>query len=121
MEKVTISKIVMPPVENHRGQLFGGALLAWMDETAGIAAMRYAGTEVATVAVKEVRFLKPIPGGALADVTAQVTEVGNSSIQVKLEVMSQNHPDQEKRVLAADAVFVCVAMDENGNPVKAGR
>ena len=63
-EKMTkMSRAIMPSMANFRGILFGGMLMEWMDEVAGITAKRFAGCEVATVAVEQIRFLKPVPVG----------------------------------------------------------
>ena len=39
------SHLLMPKCLNAAGYLFGGQLLAWIDETAGIVAKRHAGNE----------------------------------------------------------------------------
>ena len=48
MAECTLQKVVMPGQTNTRGSLFGGLLLAWMDEAAAIAAMRHAAKPVVT-------------------------------------------------------------------------
>lgn len=53
----TMSRAVMPGMANHRGILFGGELMAWMDEVAGIAARRFVGSEVITAAVEQMYFM----------------------------------------------------------------
>ena len=45
-----MSRIVMPASTNDAGNLYGGRLLDWMDEVSGIAAKRFAHSEVMTVA-----------------------------------------------------------------------
>ena len=46
-----MSRIVMPASTNDAGNLYGGRLLDWMDEVSGIAAKRFAHSEVMTVFV----------------------------------------------------------------------
>lgn len=46
----------MPKCLNAAGYLFGGQLLAWIDETAGIVAKRHAEMNVVTVAVDNMYF-----------------------------------------------------------------
>lgn len=43
-----MSRIVMPASTNDAGNLYGGRLLDWMDEVSGIAAKRFAHSEVMT-------------------------------------------------------------------------
>lgn len=94
--------------------------MQWMDELSGIAAKRFDGGEVATVAVKEIRFLKPVPQGAFLDVTAQVIAQGNTSITVLVTAWMDKNGSDEQQENAAEGEFVYVALDEQGNPRKAG-
>nr|MCR4716093.1 acyl-CoA thioesterase [Lachnospiraceae bacterium] len=41
---------------NGSNRLFGGRLLQWMDEVAGIAAIRHAGIQVTTAAIDNLQF-----------------------------------------------------------------
>ena len=50
------SHLLMPKCLNAAGYLFGGQLLAWIDETAGIVAKRHAEMNVVTVAVDNMYF-----------------------------------------------------------------
>ena len=92
---VTImTRAVMPSMTNFRGILFGGMLMEWMDEVAGITAKRFAGSEVATVAVEQMKFLKPVPVGAFVEVSGEVVEVGNTSLRIRIRaVMDGEAPD----------------------------
>ena len=120
MKLTKMSRAVMPGSANHRNTLYGGVLMDWMDETSGIAAKRFAESDVATVAVERIRFLKPIPVGVFLDVTAEVVKVGNTSLRVKVEAFIDGEPGEED-ILAADAEFVYVVLDENGHPKKVGK
>ena len=121
-ETIYMTRAVMGAMVNAAGLLFGGELLAWMDELAGIAAKRFSGSDVVTVGVNQVSFLKPIPLGAFLDLEAQVTKVGNTSMEISLEAwMDEREPRGTKRtgrVLAAKSTFVCVAVDSEGKPKK---
>ena len=128
-EKISMTRAVMGAMTNAAGMLFGGELLSWMDELAGIAAKRFSAGDVVTVSVEQVSFLKPIPLGAFIDLEAKVEQVGNTSMQIGLEAwmdmrdaafleqvsMEEKRPGQ---VLAARGTFVYVAVDENGKPRK---
>ena len=43
---------------NGSGRLFGGRLMEWMDEVAGITAIRHSGANVTTAAVDNLTFKK---------------------------------------------------------------
>ena len=128
-EKISMTRAVMGAMTNAAGMLFGGELLSWMDELAGIAAKRFSAGDVVTVSVEQVSFLKPIFLGAFVDLEARIEQVGNTSMQIGLEAwmdmrdaafleqvsMEEKRPGQ---VLAARGTFVYVAVDENGKPRK---
>ena len=119
MESTTMSRAVMPGMANHRGILFGGTLMAWMDEVSGIAARRFAKTEVTTVAVEQIQFLQPVFVGDFVDVTGEVVSVGNTSLKVQIRVEADRKSGEKTR--AAKAVFVYVAVDGEGKSVKVGK
>ena len=121
-ETIYMTRAVMGAMVNASGLLFGGELLAWMDELAGIAAKRFSGSDVVTVSVNQVSFLKPIPPGAFLDLEAQVTKVGNTSMEISLEAWMDQREDRGTkmtgRILAAKGGFVYVAVDSEGKPKK---
>ena len=47
--------ILMPENLNGYGRLFGGRLMQWIDEVAGVTARRHSGCNVTTAAVREVQ------------------------------------------------------------------
>ena len=63
-----MSRIVMPASTNDAGNLYGGRLLDWMDEVSGIAAKRFAHSEVMTVGIESIRFMRPMPQGSFIDI-----------------------------------------------------
>lgn len=120
MRTTKMSRAVMPSMTNQKNVLFGGELMKWMDEVSGITAKRFTQSDVSTVAVEQVKFYKPIPLGAFVDVVGTVAAVGNTSLRVQVTVMMDGEPEQEE-ILAAEAVFVYVALDDEGKPRKVER
>ena len=55
--KTIQTKLVLPPDTNHLGTIFGGTVLAYIDEIAAITAMRHSGTAVVTASIDTVNFL----------------------------------------------------------------
>ena len=53
---VTMTRSVMLSMANSAGNLFGGRLMAWMDELSGITAHRFVHTRVTTAAVRSMNF-----------------------------------------------------------------
>ena len=84
------SHLLMPKCLNAAGYLFGGQLLAWIDETAGIVAKRHAEMNVVTVAVDNMYFKT----GARVDDTivliGRLTHVGRSSMEVRIDTYAES-------------------------------
>lgn len=108
-------EMVFPDHTNHLGTLFGGQALAWMDKAAFIAASRYARRTVVTARSEQVDFRLPIRQGQLVETIAHVVEVGRTSMQVEVEVVSEDLPSGE-RALCARGRFVMIALDVHGRP-----
>lgn len=115
MKDCTVQKVVMPGQSNSRGSLFGGALLAMMDEAAAIAAMRHAHHPVATVHVNSVDFKAPIHVGEVASLCARLLSVGRTSMRVQVEAWGENLRKGERR-FCTSAEFVMVALDDDRRP-----
>ncbi len=107
--------LASPGDANSIGSVFGGRILQIMDMVATIAARRHTGTRVATVAVKQVRFLKPITVGQVMVVKANVNRVFGSSMEVGVKVWAEDTYTGES-YHACSGYFVFVALGEDGRP-----
>lgn len=117
---VKTTRIVMTADTNYAGNLYGGRLLEWFDELAGIAARRFTRSEIVTAAVNDINFIHPMPLGSFLDISAEVVHVGNTSLKIEITVMmDQNY--EEAQIQTAKAAFVFVAVDNNGKPHKIER
>jgi acyl-CoA hydrolase len=116
----TITTFVMPHMQNVRGDLFGGELMALVDQAAAVAAIRHAGGPAVTASIDRVDFRERIPVGALVTVQATVDYVGNSSMDISVDVYAERVSTGERRhTHTAHVVFV--AIDENGKPKRVPR
>jgi acyl-CoA hydrolase len=115
-----ISTFVMPHMQNVLGDLFGGHLMALVDQAAAVAAIRHAGGPAVTATIDRVDFRERIPVGALVTCVGTVDYVGNSSMEITVEVYSERVSTGERRhTHTAHAVFV--AIDEQGKPKRVPR
>jgi acyl-CoA hydrolase len=115
-----ITTFVMPHMQNVRGDLFGGDLMALVDQAAAVAAIRHAGGPAVTASIERVDFRERIPVGALVTCAATVDYVGNSSMDITVEVYAERVSSGEKRhTHTAHVVFV--ALDEAGKPRRVPR
>jgi acyl-CoA hydrolase len=116
----SITTFVMPHMQNIRGDLFGGDLMALVDQAAAVAAIRHAGGPAVTASIERVDFRERIPVGELVTCAATVDYVGNSSMDITVEVYAERVSSGEKRhTHTAHVVFV--GLDENGRPKRVPR
>jgi acyl-CoA hydrolase len=115
-----ITTFVMPHMQNVRGDLFGGELMALVDQAAAVAAIRHAGGPAVTASIERVDFRERIPVGALVTCAATVDYVGNSSMDITVEVYAERVSSGERRhTHTAHVVFV--ALDGEGKPKRVPR
>ncbi|MCR5214721.1 MAG: acyl-CoA thioesterase [Eubacterium sp.] len=101
---------------NGSNRLFGGRLMEWMDEVAGIAASRHCGSYVTTAAIDNLQFKK---GAFLNDVVvirAKLTYVGRTSMEVRVDVYVEERETGLRRVINR-AYFTLVQVNKEGRPV----
>ena len=107
--------LVRPTHINHYGRLFGGQLLYWIDELAGIVAMRHSSATVTTAAIDNLRFQAPAYEGDMIVMIGQVTYVGRSSMEIRVDTYTEAADGQ--RQLINRAYIDMVAIDEAGRPI----
>lgn len=112
----TMTEMVLPNDTNTLNNLMGGRLMYLMDIAAAIAAQKHSNRTVVTASVDNVSFSEPIALGDVLTITAKVTRAFTSSMEVYLEVFTENIP-QGKRKLSNRAFFTFVAVDQVGNPI----
>ncbi|TFE01215.1 acyl-CoA thioesterase [Jeotgalibacillus sp. R-1-5s-1] len=108
---------VLPPDTNHHGTLFGGKLMAYIDNVASIAAIKLARKPVVTASTDSVDFLKPIRVGDAVTLEAFVSYTGTSSMEVFVRVTSEKLLTGEQAV-AAISFLTFVALGEDGKPAR---
>jgi len=115
-----ITTFVMPHMQNVLGDLFGGHLMALVDQAAAVAAIRHAGGPAVTKSIDRLDFHHPIPVGALVTCTATVDYVGNSSMDITVNVYSETvSTGAREHTHTAHVVFV--AIDRDRRPARVPR
>ncbi|GGI42250.1 acyl-CoA thioesterase [Mammaliicoccus stepanovicii] len=105
---------IFPEDTNHHNTMFGGKLMAEIDEIAAIAAMRHSGSSVVTASTDSVDFLKPIRTGEIVSLVSFVTHAGKSSMEICVKVISEDIINNQKH-LSAYSFLTFVALDKEGN------
>ena len=109
-------KAIFPNTVNHYDTLFGGTAMSYMDEVAFITATRFSRMKMVTVSSDKIDFQIPILAGTIIEIIGSIQKVGNTSIQVKVEIfVEEMYSDSRKK--AIEGVFTLVAIDENKKPV----
>ncbi len=109
-------KIVMSKDIGIHGNLFGGTLMAWLDEAAGSFASEYCLTpNLVTVRVGELIFKKPVKTGQHLRIYAEAIGFGNTSITLQLEARRYSlYSGEETIVCSTNTTFVQI--DDDGTP-----
>ncbi len=113
--RVTLAQLMQPQHASYLGFVHGGEIMRLIDEVGALACMRHAGRYVVTVAVDQIHFNEPIRIGNLVLLTAEVSYVGRTSMEVEVQVVAENPLTGERRHTNT-AYLVYVALDEEGRP-----
>ncbi len=117
---VVKTSIVLPPDTNNLGTMFGGKLMAYIDDVAAISAMRHARSYVVTASTDSVDFIHPIHEGHAVCLESFVTYTGRTSMEVIVKVVEEDLVTGSHN-LCAISFLTFVAIDKNGKPVPVAR
>ena len=101
---------------NGYGRLFGGQLMQWIDEIAGIVSMRHSGGRITTACIDNLNFKA---GAYLNDtivLIGRITYVGKSSMEVRVDTYVEDLHGMRRMINRAYVVIV--AIDEQGHAVE---
>ena len=106
--------LICPAHINHYGRLFGGQLLKWIDELAGIVAIRHCGSTVTTAAIDNLQFHAPAYTGDMIVLRGMVTCVGRSSMEIRVDTYRESLNGEREMINRAYIDMVCI--DCKGQP-----
>lgn len=105
-----MTQLVLPQHANVHGTLLGGTVMHWVDLAAAIVANRHSRRPVVTAAFDEMSFLAPIQVGQVALIHARLTFVDRSSMEIRVDVVSEDVLTGERR-RTGTAYVTFVALD----------
>lgn len=108
--------LICPAHINHYGRLFGGNLLKWIDELAGIVAIRHCGTTVTTAAIDNLQFQAPAYSGDMIVLQGRVTYVGRTSMEIRVDTYREALDGS--REMINRAYIDMVAINCKGQPIE---
>lgn len=109
------SRLVLPPDTNYHNSIFGGRVLAYIDEIVAITAMKHAKGQVVTASIDSVDFYPQRHVGDILEIESIVSSTGRSSMEVYVRVISRNIETGEEK-LTTESFVTMVAVDEKGKP-----
>lgn len=113
--RISLSQMMTIQDANNLGNIHGGVIMKLADVAGAIAAMRHAQNAVVTVTVDSMVFKRPIRIGDLVTINAELTYVGRTSMETRVEVIAQ-HPFSGEGSHTNLAYIVYVALDKDGKP-----
>src|SRR5438876_91960 len=112
--RVSLAIITEPGQANAFGTLHGGVLLRLADECGAVCALRHAGRgQITTAAIDSMTFLGPVYVGERVEFLAEVTYVGRTSIETRIDIFAEPFDRPERRKVAV-GYGLYVALDESG-------
>ena len=106
-----MTQLVLPHEANVHGTVLGGTVMHWIDLAAAVVANRHSRRPVVTAAIDEMSFVAPIEVGQLALIHARITLVDHSSMEIRVEVESEDLLSGERRHTST-AYVTFVALDQ---------
>ena len=107
--------LVLPPDTNHMNTIFGGKVLADIDEIAAIASMKHAKMETVTASFDSVDFYAPVRSGEILELEAVVSNTGRSSMEIYIRVQARDIETNDTK-LTTESFVTMVAVNEKGEP-----
>ncbi len=117
--KLALRVLMMPRDTNHQGTIFGGIILAHIDQAGYIEARRHGIHRWVTASVDRVDFKAPVFVGEIVEFQARTIKLGRSSVSVQVVVDAQRLDGTWARVTEAQLTMVSVDADGHSIPFSA--
>jgi acyl-CoA hydrolase len=109
-------QVVLPNDANPLGYILGGTVMHLIDIAGAIACHRHTRSLLVTAAVDGLQFLHPIKVGDLIILKSRVTAVWSTSLEVEVEVFSEETLTGRRR-MTSRAYLTFVAIDRDSRRV----
>lgn len=111
-------KWVKPEDLNPNGTLFGGQLLAWIDEEAALyTIIQLENSKIVTKFISEINFMASAKQGDIVEIGIEVTKFGKSSITMKCEARNK----MTRETILTVANIIMVNLGDDGKPKPHGK
>ena len=111
-------KWIKPEDLNPNGTLFGGQLLAWIDEEAALyTIIQLENSKIVTKYMSEINFMASARQGDIIEIGLEPIKYGTTSLTLKCEVRNKMTYDT---IITIDTIIM-VALGEDGKPKPHGK
>ena len=101
----------------QNNNLFGGVMLAWLDEAGGIyAAQICRSPNIVTLKMDEVIFKLPVRVKDQVRIYGKTEHIGNTSVSIKLEAR-RHVVEDDSEILVCSTKMLFVKINEDGIPI----
>lgn len=105
---------IRPEHLNGGGRLFGGQLMAWIDEIAALVAIRHSQSNVITASIDNLKFIRGAFLNDLIVLIGKLTYVGHTSMEVRVDTYVESLDGVRRPINRA--YLILVAVDGDGTP-----
>ena len=112
-----LQRLVLPPDTNVFNDLYGGRLVEWIDNVAGIVAAKHSRKRNVTGSIDSLFFLSPINLGDIVHMNGRVNYVHKSTMEIEVDVFSEEGLTGEKS-FTTTCFLTYVAITQDGRPTE---
>lgn len=116
--QVLMSHMMLPTNANPFGHIHGGDIMKYIDDAAGVVAMKHARTTVVTASIDRLDFHKPVHIGNLLILKASLNATGRTSMEIGVRVEAEDLlTGVVTHIASAYLTFVALGEDNRPTPV----
>ena len=116
--RLALRVLMMPRDTNHQGTIFGGIILAHVDQAGYIEARHHGLHRWVTASVDRVDFKAPVHVGEVVEFKTRTIRLGRSSVTVQVVVDAERLDGTWARVTEAQLTMVAVGEDGHAIPFR---
>jgi len=116
--QVVMSHMMLPTNASPFGHIHGGDIMKYIDDAAGVVAMKHARTTVVTASIDRLDFHKPVHIGNLLILKASLNATGRTSMEIGVRVEAEDLlTGIVTDIASAYLTFFALGADDRPTPV----
>jgi acyl-CoA hydrolase len=108
--EIVTRRLVLPRDLNGHGNLYGGSMLSWIDESSYLYAIEKIGyTNMVTVSLENVRFRSPAKMGDSVIILCRIHQIKKTSITIQTKaIVHDTKTNKTSEIIDCFITFVCL-------------